>query len=78
MSDDKLIEGQDFYFNEGGKMVLTSDFLKRRGYCCMSGCLHCPYGVEKIDPDTPLELRDQQEVGLEEKYAKYLDGDYEE
>ena len=23
--------------------VFTSEFLARRGYCCESGCRHCPY-----------------------------------
>lgn len=26
-----------------GLSVLTADFLARRGYCCESGCRHCPY-----------------------------------
>ena len=38
-----LREGEDFYF-ENGLMVFTAEFLKRRGYCCESGCRHCPYG----------------------------------
>jgi hypothetical protein len=38
----KLIEGIDFYF-ENGLMVLTAHFLKNRGYCCGSDCRHCPY-----------------------------------
>lgn len=38
----RLIEGEDFYF-EDGLMVLTESFLRRRGYCCDSGCRHCPY-----------------------------------
>jgi 23S rRNA (cytidine1920-2'-O)/16S rRNA (cytidine1409-2'-O)-methyltransferase len=37
-----LNEGVDFYF-EDGLMVLTEDFLRRRGSCCGSGCRHCPY-----------------------------------
>lgn len=24
-------------------MVLTAHFLLKRGYCCNSGCRHCPY-----------------------------------
>ena len=38
-----LIEGEDFYY-EGGFMVFTEKFLRERGYCCESGCRHCPYG----------------------------------
>jgi hypothetical protein len=38
-----LVEGRDFTMN-GGLMVLTSEFLRKRGYCCNSGCRNCPYG----------------------------------
>jgi hypothetical protein len=33
----------DFYW-EGSRMVFTEAFLRRRGFCCQSGCRHCPYG----------------------------------
>lgn len=36
-------EERDYYF-ENGNMVLTEHFLKARGFCCESGCRHCPYG----------------------------------
>lgn len=39
----KLIEGEDFYY-EGRFLVFTEKFLRDRGYCCESGCRHCPYG----------------------------------
>jgi hypothetical protein len=38
-----LIEGEDFY-KEGEFIVFTEKFLRDRGYCCESGCRHCPYG----------------------------------
>ena len=41
----KLVEGEDFYF-ENGLMVLTARFLEKRGYCCGNGCRHCPYPKE--------------------------------
>ena len=37
------IEGIDYYM-EGGLMVFTAQYLRDRGYCCTSGCRHCPYG----------------------------------
>lgn len=46
MEDNKLVEGKDFYKDEDGRMVFTADYLLRRGYCCESGCRHCPYGGE--------------------------------
>ncbi|MCR9016444.1 DUF5522 domain-containing protein [Aquiflexum gelatinilyticum] len=39
----KLIPG-DYYLNEKGLMVFTAQYHLRRGYCCGSGCKHCPYG----------------------------------
>jgi hypothetical protein len=46
----KLVEGVDFYW-ECGLMVLTPNFLLLRGKCCNSGCRHCPYHDEEINPD---------------------------
>lgn len=43
-----LQENIDYYFNEAGKMVLTAHYLKKRGYCCGNGCLHCPYDYEQV------------------------------
>jgi hypothetical protein len=42
----ELVEGVDFYF-EGAAMVFTASYHLRRGYCCESGCRHCPFGFEK-------------------------------
>lgn len=42
----KLIENEDYYI-ENGKYVFTAKYLKERGYCCKSGCRHCPYGYVK-------------------------------
>jgi hypothetical protein len=38
-----LQKGLDFYI-ENGLYVFTEHYLRRRGYCCESGCRHCPYG----------------------------------
>lgn len=32
------------YVNNEGETVYTSAFLKKRGTCCKTNCLHCPYG----------------------------------
>lgn len=34
---------EDHYINEEGKTVFTEEFHLKRGYCCGSGCLHCPF-----------------------------------
>ena len=46
---------RDFYI-ERGLYVFTAAFLRRRGYCCASGCRHCPYwpphsGSTDLAPD---------------------------
>jgi len=33
---------EDFYY-EGPYMVFTEAYHLKRGYCCNSGCRHCPY-----------------------------------
>ena len=40
--EQKFVEGEDYYF-ENGLMVLTARFLQKRGYCCNNGCRNCPY-----------------------------------
>jgi hypothetical protein len=44
-ANEPLIEGVDYYI-ENGFWVFTAEYLKRRGYCCQSGCRHCPYGFK--------------------------------
>jgi hypothetical protein len=46
MSTPPLVEGADYYF-ENGLMVFTREYHLKRGYCCQSGCRHCPYGFSK-------------------------------
>lgn len=37
-------EDGDFYLSEDGYRVFTEKYHLKRGYCCESGCRHCPYG----------------------------------
>jgi hypothetical protein len=46
MSREELVEGIDYYM-ENGFLVFTAIYLQRRGYCCQSGCRHCPYGFKR-------------------------------
>ncbi|MBI2034718.1 MAG: hypothetical protein HYT11_03235 [Candidatus Levybacteria bacterium] len=39
----RLIEGKDYHFNEKGFMILSREFLLRRGFCCHNNCTNCPY-----------------------------------
>lgn len=35
-------EDEDFYY-EGRYVVFTEAYHLKRGFCCNSGCRHCPY-----------------------------------
>lgn len=48
MQEEPLKENIDFYWDESGLMVLTKEYHLKRGFCCENGCLHCPYGYNKI------------------------------
>jgi hypothetical protein len=43
----KWKEGIDYYYDEHGRWVFTAHYLLKRGYCCKSGCKHCPYGFHE-------------------------------
>ena len=47
MSENTIKENEDYYYNEQGYKVFTENFHLKRGYCCKSGCKHCPYGYDK-------------------------------
>lgn len=47
MSKNTIKENEDYYYNEQGYKVFTEKYHLKRGYCCKSGCKHCPYGYDK-------------------------------
>jgi hypothetical protein len=49
-----LVEGQD-YTIEKGCWVFTESYHRERGYCCESGCRHCPWGFRKPLPKEQTE-----------------------
>ncbi len=52
----ELAEGVDYYLNEEGLLVFTEKFLLDRGYCCGSGCKHCPYNYEAVPQPNRSQL----------------------
>lgn len=55
-----LIEGEDYYINEDGKMVLTEKYHLQRGYCCSNGCRHCPYEYENVPEPKKTQLLNER------------------
>lgn len=49
----------DYYF-EDGKLVFTSHYHLKRGYCCRSGCRHCPFGFNSKTSMAPREFPEDQ------------------
>ncbi len=49
---ERLVEKEDYYW-ENGLMVFTERYHLKRGYCCNSGCRHCPYKKEKDSKINP-------------------------
>ena len=39
---EQVLKSQDFYFENGYK-VMTEKYHLKRGYCCNNKCRHCPY-----------------------------------
>jgi hypothetical protein len=64
-----LKEGEDFYYNAQGLMVLTEAYHRRRGYCCKSGCLHCPYGFRK-EGDSSTSKASSSEQHAQQKHNR--------
>ena len=38
----KFVQGVDYYL-EKGQIIMTEQYLTKRGTCCGSGCRHCPF-----------------------------------
>ncbi len=51
-----LAEGEDYYFNEEGYIVLTEQFHLKKGNCCGNGCKHCPYDYINVPEPKRSEL----------------------
>ena len=47
MTEPKKLQPEDFYLLPDGRMVFTREYHLKRGYCCKSNCLHCPYGFKE-------------------------------
>ena len=55
----RLVEGEDFYW-ENGYLVFTSAYHLKRGFCCGSGCRHCPYEPQWTKGARALRRQDSQ------------------
>ncbi len=65
-----------FYINENGDSVFTAQFLRQRGSCCKSACLHCPYGFTLNKLGLKLaELSVDNQLAAQKIYNQYFTKD---
>ncbi|MEQ8414931.1 MAG: DUF5522 domain-containing protein [Imperialibacter sp.] len=43
------LKTEDYYHTKEGFLVFTKEYHLKRGYCCKSGCRHCPYDYKRKD-----------------------------
>jgi hypothetical protein len=63
----KWTEGDDFYYNDRGFIVLTAKYHLERGHCCGNGCKHCPYEYKNVPEPKRNELLILASDGKENK-----------
>lgn len=64
------VEGEHFYYNEQGFIVLTARYHLERGHCCGNGCRHCPYDYINVPQPKRVELLSLLTDGKENKQSK--------
>lgn len=63
----------EYYVNEDGYRVFKEAYHLRRGYCCKSGCKHCPYGYDKkTDSFKKVWLFSEKSILTINKVLKWL------
>lgn len=58
----QLVEGEDYYWNSKGYVVLTEKHHLSRGYCCGMACLHCPYQYDAVPEPKRSEALAEREA----------------
>lgn len=50
-----MLKEKEDYYVENGFWVFTEEYHKRRGFCCGTGCRHCPYSPKNKRGSTLLK-----------------------
>jgi hypothetical protein len=59
--DNELEAGIDYYTDDSGLLVFTEACHLKRGYCCASGCRHCPWKkLPKADNSQENEIKEER------------------
>jgi hypothetical protein len=61
---------EDFYKSKDGYIIFTEKYHLKRGYCCKSGCKHCPYGYNKETDSLKKKKNDSISRKYISRYSK--------
>lgn len=56
-----LQEHEDYYTLPDGRLVFTEQYHLKRGYCCGSGCRHCPYEYVNVPEPRKHQLHQKRD-----------------
>jgi hypothetical protein len=59
-----MLSPEDYYI-ENGYYVFTEEYHLKRGYCCKSGCRHCPWKYRKQDQNAEDETEGKMRQGTD-------------
>jgi len=51
-----MLQDDEYYLLPDGRLVFTEQYHLRRGYCCGSGCKHCPFDYANVPGPKRSEL----------------------
>lgn len=55
---------EDYYLLPDGRLVFTEAYHLKRGYCCGSGCKHCPFDFVNVpEPKRSMLLSQKNKNG---------------
>ena len=54
LNDNKKAPQQPDWYFETGLVVYAAGYHLKRGYCCGSGCRHCPYEPRHVEGNTKV------------------------
>jgi hypothetical protein len=54
LCEDKKAAPEPDWYLENGLLVYTAAYHLKRGFCCGSGCRHCPYEPKHVEGNTQV------------------------
>jgi hypothetical protein len=58
MSFTDKFDKEDYYLSPEGYIVFTEKYHLKRGYCCQSGCRHCPWKLKMKNEELKIKKKE--------------------